>query len=245
MSLHFQSFAILRSHRQLKSFLMEGNDSSVLHIWYHGCWWPGTARSQGIEQSSSWPSYPKISVSAPEGWTYLFIPELNGHHFWKLHFQIHFLEWNFHKIVDEDLLPGGTKPLPEPMLTYQQLTPVTFISGQSGNNTEPLWYKAQCVMIIHRTRHGNIYNNDCWSIWTSKQQCFVVLKFKLISNHYCGWNQSVTASNLFWGLNSIHISILISSLIYHNSDLHTTVIYIEGKVQKWSLGSWPTLRSSR
>ena len=28
------------------------------------------------------------------------------------------------------LLPDGTKPSPEPMLTYLQLSPVTFISGQ-------------------------------------------------------------------------------------------------------------------
>ena len=28
-----------------------------------------------------------------------------------------------------DLLPDGTKPLPEPLLTYQQWDPVAFISG--------------------------------------------------------------------------------------------------------------------
>ena len=31
---------------------------------------------------------------------------------------------------DNGLLPGGTKPLPEPVLTYEQLSPATFTSDQ-------------------------------------------------------------------------------------------------------------------
>ena len=32
----------------LKSFFMEINNPFILHSLYHGCWWPGNARSQGI-----------------------------------------------------------------------------------------------------------------------------------------------------------------------------------------------------
>ena len=35
-------------HMLLKSFLMEDRDLPILHSQYHGCWWPGDARSQGI-----------------------------------------------------------------------------------------------------------------------------------------------------------------------------------------------------
>ena len=31
-----------------QSFSMEGNGRFTRHCWYHGCWWPGDARSQGI-----------------------------------------------------------------------------------------------------------------------------------------------------------------------------------------------------
>ena len=34
-----------------------------------------------------------------------------------------------------NLLPDGTKPLPEPMLTYYQQGPVTFISVQLNNTS--------------------------------------------------------------------------------------------------------------
>ena len=35
-------------HRQLKPILMQNRYPFMLHSLYHGCWWPGDARSQGI-----------------------------------------------------------------------------------------------------------------------------------------------------------------------------------------------------
>ena len=32
----------------MKSYLMEDKVLFILHTQYHGCWWPGNARSQGI-----------------------------------------------------------------------------------------------------------------------------------------------------------------------------------------------------
>ena len=32
----------------MKSFLLEGKDPVILLSQYHGCWWPGDERGQGI-----------------------------------------------------------------------------------------------------------------------------------------------------------------------------------------------------
>ena len=38
----------MKRHWQLKSILMYVKDLFIIHDQYHGCWWPGDARSQGI-----------------------------------------------------------------------------------------------------------------------------------------------------------------------------------------------------
>ena len=40
--------SIFVRHRKLKYFLKKDKDLSILHSQYHGCWCPGDARSQGI-----------------------------------------------------------------------------------------------------------------------------------------------------------------------------------------------------
>ena len=41
-------FSIIPQHRSLKSSLLEDRDPFMLQSQYHGCWWPGDARSQDI-----------------------------------------------------------------------------------------------------------------------------------------------------------------------------------------------------
>ena len=45
--LNFLIFLTLRLHRVVKYFFMQ-DKSFILHIQYHGCWWPNGSRSQGI-----------------------------------------------------------------------------------------------------------------------------------------------------------------------------------------------------
>ena len=44
----FYHFSILRWRRLLKSVIVEDKDLFDLYSQYHGCWWPGDARSQVI-----------------------------------------------------------------------------------------------------------------------------------------------------------------------------------------------------
>ena len=44
----FNYFSTLCWHRHLKSFSVEDKDLLILYTQYHGCWWPGDARSQAI-----------------------------------------------------------------------------------------------------------------------------------------------------------------------------------------------------
>ena len=44
----FYHFWGLRWYMQLKSYPKESKGLFILHIQYHGCWWPGDVRSQGI-----------------------------------------------------------------------------------------------------------------------------------------------------------------------------------------------------
>ena len=52
------------------------------------------------------------------------------------------------------LLPNGTKPLPEPMLTDHQLSPVTLISGQFYEMPQPAITKI-CLKITNLKFHSN------------------------------------------------------------------------------------------
>ena len=54
---------------QLKSFLKEDKDRFILHSQYHGCWWPGNTRSQGISSVVLTQLCQNIPVSAREGLT--------------------------------------------------------------------------------------------------------------------------------------------------------------------------------
>ena len=44
----YNHFSVLRKLRQLKSFLLDDKELFIPHNQYHGCWWPGNIRSQGI-----------------------------------------------------------------------------------------------------------------------------------------------------------------------------------------------------
>ena len=46
----FCHFSMMRWHWWLKSFPMEDKDMIILYNQYHGCWWPGDTRSQGISR---------------------------------------------------------------------------------------------------------------------------------------------------------------------------------------------------
>ena len=46
----FFHFLILKRQRSLKSSLLNDKKLVILHSQYHGCWWPGEARSQGISR---------------------------------------------------------------------------------------------------------------------------------------------------------------------------------------------------
>ena len=46
-------FLISRWHRYLKSFRVEDRDTLISHSQYHGCWWSGNTRSQGINSYGS------------------------------------------------------------------------------------------------------------------------------------------------------------------------------------------------
>ena len=52
-------------HRCLKSFLMEHTNMFIQHFQYHGCWWPGSWRRQGISSNGIdllyW-EYPSLST---------------------------------------------------------------------------------------------------------------------------------------------------------------------------------------
>ena len=45
---------------------MEDKDQYIIHSLYHGYWWPGYNRSQGISSMWTWYVY-DILASAPEG----------------------------------------------------------------------------------------------------------------------------------------------------------------------------------
>ena len=52
----FYNFSIIWWHRLLISFLVVDKNPFILHSQYHGCWYPGNARSQGwiLEMIPSW-----------------------------------------------------------------------------------------------------------------------------------------------------------------------------------------------
>ena len=49
--------------RWLKSFLLEDKDKFILYSQYHGCWWPGAARSQDISSNGTDPVHQRDHVS--------------------------------------------------------------------------------------------------------------------------------------------------------------------------------------
>ena len=50
---NFYRSSSLTLHRCLKSFLMQDKHLLILHSQYHGCWWPGDTRSQGVNNHVS------------------------------------------------------------------------------------------------------------------------------------------------------------------------------------------------
>ena len=57
----FIHISILIWYRSLKSFPMEDKDLFILHSQYHGCWWPGDARSQDISSHDIHLVFPEYS----------------------------------------------------------------------------------------------------------------------------------------------------------------------------------------
>ena len=56
-------FPILIRLRQLKSVLKEGKNLCVIHGQYHGCWWSGDVRSQGISSHDIGLVYSQYSIA--------------------------------------------------------------------------------------------------------------------------------------------------------------------------------------
>ena len=112
-------------HWYWKSYLMEDKDPFILHRQYHGCWWPGDARSQGMLRQMC---YGLNTLR----------PRQNGHHFPEDIFKCIFWKENVWISINFSLkfvpkgsisnIPAlvqimawrrlGDKPLSEPMLTY-------------------------------------------------------------------------------------------------------------------------------
>ena len=65
----FYHFSKQGMHRSLKSYITEDKDpfSCILNSQYHGCWWSGDARSQGISTHVLTPYFWDIPVFASEG----------------------------------------------------------------------------------------------------------------------------------------------------------------------------------
>ena len=57
------NYSTLIWHGYLKSFPMQDQDLHILHRQYHGCWYPGDVRSQGISSHGIDPSLTKITRS--------------------------------------------------------------------------------------------------------------------------------------------------------------------------------------
>ena len=105
-----------------------------------------------------------------------------------------------------DLLPNGTKPLPEPMLTYHQWIPVTITSGQFRGR----WFQSSI-------------NKQNWlEIYLSK------FSFKSHWGHWASRSRNLSGINTIWrkfksrSMSNVLIQPTCIYNIYNISQVHST-----------------------
>ena len=135
----------MQQWRLLELAFNEGNNLFIGYFEHHSCWWPGDVRSQVIHRHGIDPVWMEYSVSWHGQERRSFVSLLCGHRShnnkmrsWYMYSLIvarwhHITTW-FNIGSGDGSLPGDTKPLSEPILTYPQWGPVTFIRGQFSRN---------------------------------------------------------------------------------------------------------------
>ena len=95
----------------------------------------------------------------------------------------HIASWNLDNIgTDNGLLPGGTKPLPEPVLTYPQSSPVAFIWGLFHNRC----FSYQTLNRIWKTRTWNYihilgpFSQWHW-LWVQTRRLILAVRLRYVA----------------------------------------------------------------